>query len=122
MAVVAVSVLQYLQTTAAFQNAMDTLEKAGVVMVEFDVGLMLAEQQRNAPDFFTYDYEMPREIARQGLLLYIRSLISMHCRSQGCASYLASAGHRSFCLTLSICLINSQESCDNTLSKLCMDS
>ena len=109
MAVVAVSVLHYLQTTAAFQNAMDTLEKAGVVMVEFDVGLMLAEQQRNAPD---YNYEMPREIARQGLLLYVISLVQ-------CAA-LASAVHRSFCLTLSICLINPQESlsCDDTPSNL----
>jgi hypothetical protein len=32
--------------------------------VEFDVGLMLAEQQKNAPDYFPYMYEMPRELSR----------------------------------------------------------
>jgi len=35
-----------------------------VELVEFDVGLMLAEQQKNAPDCFPYVYEMPRELAR----------------------------------------------------------
>ena len=36
-------------------------------LVEFDVGLMLAEQQKNAPDIFPYMYEMPRELARSAL-------------------------------------------------------
>ena len=53
------------QTQAAFHSALGALEKAGAVLVEFEVGLMLAEQHKNAPEFFTYDYEMPREIARQ---------------------------------------------------------
>ena len=52
------------QTLEAFHSALEALKKAGAVLVEFDVGLMLAEQHKNAPEFFTYDYEMPREIAR----------------------------------------------------------
>ena len=38
---------------------------AGVHLIEFDVGLMLAEQRLNAPDSFTYTYEMPRELGRR---------------------------------------------------------
>ena len=54
----------HVQTLEAFHTALEALKKAGAVLVEFDVGLMLAEQHKNAPEFFTYDYEMPREIAR----------------------------------------------------------
>lgn len=46
--------------------------------MEFEVGLMLAEQNKNAPDFFTYDYEMPREIARHVILSP-----SMHALNKG---------------------------------------
>lgn len=55
------------QTTDAFDAALNALREAGAVLVDFDVGLMLKEQHKNAPEFFTYYYEMPREIARYSM-------------------------------------------------------
>lgn len=67
-----------MQVRGAFDAALEALQKAGAVLIDFSVGLMLAEQNRNAPDFFTYDYEMPREIARSclypGLLCFMRAV------------------------------------------------
>lgn len=48
----------------AFAAALKAMTEAGVKLVEFDVGLMLAEQALNAHDQFTYVYEMPRELSR----------------------------------------------------------
>ena len=53
------------QTLPAFTAALEAVVAAGVRLVEFDVGLMLAEQKLNAPDSFTYTYEMPRELGRR---------------------------------------------------------
>ena len=53
-------------------------------LVEFDVGLMLAEQQKNAPDNFPYMYEMPRELARFDLTVHfpLRTPLPIHYHRQ----------------------------------------
>ena len=43
---------------------LQALKRAGAELFDFDIALMLAEYRNNAPENFSYIYEMPREISR----------------------------------------------------------
>ena len=61
---ISVRKLYHVQTKDAFSMALNALREAGAVLVDFDISLMLKELQRDVPQSFARDYEMPREIAR----------------------------------------------------------
>lgn len=53
-----------IQTTEAFDSALEALKGAGVELVDMDMSLLVDLGRRNVPDQLFYVYEMPREISR----------------------------------------------------------
>lgn len=66
-----------------FKSALESVIAAGAELVEFDIGLLLAEQKLNAPDEFTYIHEMPRELSRHWLPQ--SPLLHMHVSDMTCS-------------------------------------